>query len=59
MYLMLGLQGQVVLSFSTTPLMVAKGAPTVCMQGTKSPSVPSTLNTALPMRVMIFWLTAT
>ena len=55
MYLMLGLQGQLVVSFWPA----AKGAPTVCMQGTKSPSVPSTSNTALPMRVMIFWFTAT
>ena len=37
----------------------SSGAPTVCMQGTKWPSVPSTSSTALPMRVMIFMLTAT
>ncbi|MNE94064.1 hypothetical protein D3C80_1919890 [compost metagenome] len=54
MYLVL-LQGQLVLSFSPA----ARGAPTVCMQGTKSPSVPMTSYTALPMRVMIFMLTAT
>ncbi len=37
----------------------SSGAPTVCMQGTKSPSAPSTSSTAWPMRVMIFMLTAT
>src|SRR6478609_6805302 len=37
----------------------ASGAPTVCTQGTNSPSTPSTSYTALPMRVMIFMLTAT
>jgi phosphoenolpyruvate carboxykinase (GTP) len=37
----------------------AKGAPTVCTQGTNSPLTPSTSYTALPMRVMIFMLTAT
>jgi hypothetical protein len=35
------------------------GAPTVCMQGTKVPSSPSTSNTARPMRVMMRMLTAT
>ena len=35
------------------------GAPTVCMHGTKSPSEPSTSNTARPMRVMMRMLTAT
>ena len=35
------------------------GMPTVCTHGTKSPSAPSTSYTALPMRVMIFMLTAT
>jgi hypothetical protein len=37
----------------------SSGAPTVCTQGTKSPSVPSTSSTWRPMRVMIFMLTAT
>jgi hypothetical protein len=37
----------------------SSGAPTVCMQGTKWPSLPSTSRTARPMRVMIFMLTAT
>lgn len=46
---------QLVLSFSPA----AKGAPTVCMHGTNSPSTPSTSYTALPMRVISFWLTAT
>ncbi|MNT95561.1 hypothetical protein D3C72_2374600 [compost metagenome] len=55
MYLVVGLQGQVVESFSPA----ASGAPTVCMQGTKAPSVPSTSYTALPMRVISFWFTAT
>ena len=55
MYLVLGLQGQVVVSFSPA----AKGAPTVCTQGTKGPSVPITSYTALPMRVMSFWFTTT
>ena len=55
MYFKLGLQGQDVLSLA--PL--TKGAPTVCKQGTNSPSVPITSKTALPMRVMSFWLTAT
>src|SRR3954467_2152004 len=53
MYLVL-LQGQLEL-FSPG----CSGAPTVWMQGTKSPSTPSTSYTALPMRVMIFMLTAT
>src|SRR6478752_259061 len=35
------------------------GTPTVCTQGTNSPLTPSTSYTALPMRVMIFMLTAT
>src|SRR6476469_8006378 len=35
------------------------GAPTVCMQGTNSPSTPSTSYTAFPMRVRIFMFTAT
>src|SRR5450830_296157 len=35
------------------------GAPTVCTHGTKSPSVPSTSYTALPMRVMMRMFTAT
>ncbi len=38
---------------------VASGAPTVCTQGTNSPSTPSTSYTARPMRVMIFMFTAT
>ena len=37
----------------------SSGAPTVCMQGTKWPSAPSTSSTVRPMRVMIFMLTAT
>ena len=55
MYLVVGLQGQVVLSFWPS----ASGAPTVCMQGTKSPLSPSTSYTALPMRVISFWFTTT
>ena len=55
MYLTFGLHGQLVVSFSPA----ASGAPTVCMHGTNSPSVPSTSYTALPMRVMSFWFTAT
>jgi hypothetical protein len=35
------------------------GMPTVCTQGTNSPSLPSTSYTALPMRVMMRMLTAT
>ncbi|MNT14740.1 hypothetical protein D3C72_1497560 [compost metagenome] len=54
MYLVL-LQGQLVVSFSPG----CSGAPMVCTQGTNSPSVPITSYTALPMRVMIFMLTAT
>ena len=53
MYLV-GLQGQAT-SFSPGD----SGAPTVCMQGTKWPSAPSTSRTLLPMRVIIFMLTAT
>ena len=55
MYFTLGLQGQLVVSVSPS----ASGAPMVCMQGTNSPSVPSTSKTALPMRVISFWFTAT
>ena len=55
MYLVVGLQGQLVLSFSPS----FSGAPTVCTQGTNSPSVPITSYTAWPMRVMIFMFTAT
>ncbi len=55
MYLVSGLHGQVVSSFWPS----ASGAPTVCMQGTKSPSVPITSCTARPMRVMSFMFTAT
>ena len=55
MYLTVGLQGQAVVSFCPS----AKGAPTVCMHGTNSPSVPSTSCTALPIRVISFWLTTT
>ncbi len=53
MYLVL-LQGQL-----TSFWPACSGAPTVCTQGTKSPSVPITSNTARPMRVMIFMFTAT
>src|SRR3954463_6263403 len=53
MYLVL-LHGQLEL-FSPA----CSGTPTVCTQGTYSPSTPSTSYTALPMRVMIFMLTAT
>ena len=53
MYLV-GLQGQ-----ATSFWPAFSGAPTVCTQGTNSPSVPSTSWTAWPMRVMIFILTAT
>src|SRR3954471_14410271 len=53
MYLVL-LQGQLEL-FSPG----CSGTPTVCTQGTNSPSTPSTSYTALPMRVMIFMFTAT
>src|SRR5690349_24078641 len=53
MYFVL-LQGQ-----ETSFCPASSGAPTVCTQGTKSPSAPSTSYTALPMRVMIFMLTAT
>ena len=49
-----GLQGHL-----TSCAPGARGAPTLCMQGTKWPSLPSTSSTALPMRVMIFMLTAT
>ncbi len=55
MYLVVGLHGQDVVSCSPA----CSGAPTVCTQGTKSPSVPSTSYTALPMRVMSFMFTAT
>ena len=54
MYLVVGLQGQR-LSFSPW----ASGAPTECTQGTNSPLVPSTSNTALPMRVMVRMLVTT
>ena len=37
----------------------SSGAPTLCTQGTKWPSLPSRSSTARPMRVMIFMLTAT
>ena len=37
----------------------ASGAPTVCMHGTKWPSAPSTSSTFVPIRVIIFMLTAT
>ena len=37
----------------------ASGAPTVCRQGTKSPSSPSASSAAWPMRVMIRMETAT
>src|SRR5690242_11549771 len=53
MYLVL-LQGQ-----ETSFWPGSSGAPTVCTQGTNSPSAPSTSYTALPMRVMIFMFTAT
>jgi hypothetical protein len=53
MYLVL-LQGQ-----ATSFWPGSSGAPTVCRQGTNSPSTPSTSYTALPMRVMMRMLTAT
>jgi hypothetical protein len=54
MYLVVGLQGQ---AMSCCP--ASSGAPTLCMQGTNSPSVPSTSSAPLPMRVISFMLTAT
>ena len=54
MYFTPGLHGQ-----ATSSSPSANGAPTVCTQGTKSPSVPSTSIAPRPMRVMIFMLTAT
>ena len=53
MYLV-SLQGQ-----ATSFWPGSSGAPTVCMQGTKWPSLPSRSSTARPMRVMTFMLTAT
>ena len=41
----------------TSSSPAARGAPTECRHGTKSPS-PRTSNTLLPIRVMIFMLTA-
>ena len=54
MYLVVGLHGQR-LSFSPW----ASGAPTVCTQGTNSPSVPSTSMAPRPMRVMMRMLVTT
>ena len=54
MYLVVGLHGQ-----GTSAWPGSNGAPTVCMQGTNSPSVPNTSSTALPMRVIKRMLTAT
>ena len=48
------LQGQ-----GTSAWPAASGAPTVCTQGTKAPSSPSTSKTWRPMRVMTRMLTAT
>ncbi len=53
MYLLLALQGQ-----GTSFCPPARGAPTLCRAGTKSPSL-RTSQTALPMRVMIRMFTAT
>ena len=39
--------------------LVSFGAPTLCRQGTKSPSSPRTSRAPLPMRVMIRMLVAT
>ena len=41
------------------PCLHTVGAPTLCRQGTKSPSSPSTSRAALPMRVMMRMLVAT
>jgi hypothetical protein len=53
MYLVL-LQGQATSCWPGT-----SGAPTVCTQGTKSPSMPSRSITARPMRVIVRMLTTT
>ena len=53
MYLV-SLQGQ-----ATSFWPAASGAPTLCTQGTNSPSLPSTSSTARPMRVIVRMLTAT
>ena len=53
MYLVL-LQGQL-----TSFWPGSSGAPTVCTQGTKSPSAPSSSTTARPMRVIRRMFTAT
>ena len=55
MYFVVGLQGQTVASVAPW----ASGAPTVCMQGTKAPSAPSTSHTLRPMRVISRMFTAT
>ncbi len=54
MYLCSALHGQ-----ATSRAPAASGAPTECTHGTNGPSVPSTSNTALPMRVITFMLTTT
>ena len=54
MYFVSLLHGQ-----ATSDCPSPSGMPTECTQGTNTPSVPSTSNTARPIRVISFMLTTT